>query len=90
MMAPTLDAILVLVVVEAVLLVAYNRRTRRGIPAHLLLGNLVAGFCLMVALRLSLGTTRHEPTLFGPLGAALFAALVAHVFDLVVRWRDRP
>ncbi len=87
MIAAAVDVILVLVVVEAAGLVIYNLRTRRGIPARLLLGNLAAGFCLMLAIRLSLSWPASDPKRQAAIAAALFAALLAHAFDLFSRWQ---
>ena len=87
MIAAAVDVILVLVVVEAAGLVAYNRRTGRGIPARSLVGNLAAGFCLMLALRFGLSGRVDDLEGSALIGAALFAALLAHVADLFGRWQ---
>ena len=82
-----LDAILILVIVEAGVLVAWRARTGTGIPLHHLLPNLLAGFCLLLATRLALGDGRPGPVLMAALGGMLFVALVAHLVDLATRWR---
>ena len=87
------DAILVLVALEAVVLVAVARRSGRVRPAAIL-ANLLAGACLMVALRLALaGAGGHW------IGLALAGSLAAHLADIGQRFsvpeqregrRDRP
>lgn len=76
------DAILALVVVEAVLLIAYRARTGRGVPTADLLANLAAGATLLLALRIAL-----TGGAWTSVAAALAAALVAHLLDLSRRWR---
>lgn len=77
------DAILALVALEALLLVAYLRRTADGPAPLAVLGNLAAGFCLLLALRAAIGG-------FGwPwMALALLAAGIAHLADLRVRLRS--
>ena len=87
MIAVATDAILVLVILEAVALVLYHRRTGRGIAPSRLLGNLAAGFCLVLAVRLALAGTSRTLGGEAAIGAALFAALIAHLVDLASRWR---
>lgn len=76
------DLILALVAVEFVALVAYRRMTYRGIAALDLVFNLLAGICLLLALRAALAGS-------GWLWIAVWlsAALVAHLADLARRWR---
>ena len=76
------DLILVLVAVEGLALAAYHRRTGRGIAALDLLGNLLAGVFLLLALRGALVGAGWEW-----IGCALAAALLAHLGDLRRRWR---
>ncbi len=75
-----IDAILVLVALEALALVAFARRTGRVAPAAIL-ANLLAGASLMLALRLALAGTGWPW-----IGLALMAALVAHLADLRQRF----
>ena len=82
MLALALDVILVFVLIESAGLVLFHRRTGRGIATNALLGNLAAGFFLMLAVRLALGGT-SEALIAG----CLLAALVAHLVDLAARWR---
>jgi hypothetical protein len=79
-----MDAILGLVVVEAIALALYHRWTGGGIAPRHYLANLAAGFALLLAARLALAG--------GPawqLAACLLASLFAHVSDFAGRWR-RP
>lgn len=76
------DAVLLLVMVEAVALALWHRRTGRGPEPRHLLPNLAAGFCLLLALRLGL-TGGGSATL----ALCLAGALVAHLADLRIRWR---
>jgi hypothetical protein len=77
-----LDAILLLIVLEAVVLGWWHSRTGRGIAPLDLCLNLAAGALLLLALRAALSA--------GVAAAAapwLAAALVAHVADLARRWQ---
>ena len=88
MIALAVDAILVLVPVEAAALVALHRLTGAGIPSRRLLGTLAAGFFLMLATRLALHAGASGSLAAQALVAAsLLAALVAHIVDLTLRWR---
>lgn len=77
-----LDAILLLIVVEAVVLGLWHARTGRGIAPLDLCLNLAAGALLLLAMRAALVS--------GNAAAAapwLAAALVAHLADLARRWQ---
>jgi hypothetical protein len=74
--------ILALVVLEALLLIGYHRRSGRGIAPLDLLPNLLSGAFLLLALGAALDQARWEW-----IGLALLAALVAHAADLYRRWR---
>lgn len=76
-----IDFILVLVALEAVALLMYHRRTKRGVAPAALLFNLAAGACLLLAARGAL-TGAAWPWV----AAALFGALCAHLLDLAQRW----
>ena len=76
------DLILGLVAVEALALAAYRRRTGRGIPLADLAANLLAGSCLLLAVRAALVSAW-----WGWTALALAAALLAHLADLARRWR---
>ena len=83
MIAIALDAILVLVVIEGLVLAIVKRRTGKGIAPKSLLGMLGAGAFLMLGLRLALGGAGD-----GPIAACLLGSLIAHVADLASRWRE--
>lgn len=76
------DLILALVVLEGLLLLALRRL--HGIPVRPLIANLLAGACLLLALRAAL-----VDSAWPWIALALFGALVAHMVDIVGRWR-RP
>lgn len=76
------DLALLLTVVEGLLLVAYHRRTGRGVAPADLAANLAAGACLMLALRAAL--VGAGPTW---IVACLVGSLLAHLLDLSRRWR---
>lgn len=89
MIGAALDLVLLLVAAEAAALAVHHRRTRRGVAPRRLVPNLVAGFCLVLAARLCLpGGAPPAPAAQLAAAAALFAALLAHLVDLAVRWRD--
>ena len=75
------DLIVALTVVEWLALAAYHRSTGRGIAPLDLLGNLLAGAFLLLALRGALLGAG-----WGWIGLALAAALIAHLSDLGRRW----
>jgi hypothetical protein len=76
------DVILAGLVLEAVALLLYRSQTGRGIPAVGLLTNLLAGACLLMALRSALVGQAWYST-----AAWLTIALFAHIADLAQRWR---
>lgn len=69
--------ILAFIAVEAVVLVAYHRRTGRGVAPDELLPNLAAGVFLLLALGSALAGAG-----WGWIAAALSSSLVAHLADL--------
>jgi hypothetical protein len=75
------DAILILVVLEAALLAAWHGRTGRGVPLGAMAANLCSGAALLLAVRAAL-----VGAWWGWVGGALLAALVAHLVDLRGRW----
>ena len=75
------DLILVLTAFEGMVLAWWHRRTGRGPPATALLGNILAGAFLLIALRVALTGGWG-----GWIALALLAGLLAHVFDLSRRW----
>jgi uncharacterized membrane protein len=75
------DLVLLVAVAEAVLLLAYQRRTGKG-PRFVDIGaNLLAGLCLMLALRAAVAGLP-----WGWIAAALLGAGLAHALDLRRRW----
>lgn len=74
---------LAVLVLEAVLLTVVRRRLGRGIPLSGIVTNFLAGAFLLLALRSAL-------TDAGPMPIAVFlaGALVAHVADVAIRWRN--
>ena len=86
MIAIGVDAILVLVVVEAVALTIFHRRTGRGVAPATLWPNLAAGFLLALAVRIALASGPTRLGLQAIVAAVLGCALVAHLVDLRSRW----
>jgi hypothetical protein len=76
------EAILLLVLLEAAALLVWHRRTGRGLPPGELLPALLAGAGLLAAWRLAIAGAAWPW-----LGLALLAALLAHLADLARRWR---
>lgn len=76
-----MDAILGLVVLEALALALYHRVTGGGIAPRRYLANLAAGFALLLAARLALGGAPSWQ-----LAACLLASLCAHLLDFAGRW----
>ena len=76
------DLVLALMAVEAALLAWHRRRSGRGVPVAELLAFLLAGACLLLALRTALVGASWEW-----IAAALAGAGAAHLADLRLRWR---
>jgi len=74
--------ILAFLPIEFLVLNAYHRRTSRGIPPRLLLGDIGAGMALLAA---ALAALRGAA--WPLIAVALLAALAAHLFDLRQRWK---
>ncbi len=79
-----IDAILMLVALEAIVLSAIRLFWRRGPATVSLIGNLLSGAFLLIALRNAM--TGGSPTM---ICLCLIGALFAHLADLVARW-DAP
>jgi hypothetical protein len=78
------DVVLAAMLVEALLLLAYRRITGRGLlPADIVV-MLLAGACLVFALRAVLTGAQWPVVAF-----FLVAALVTHACDLYRRWNAR-
>ncbi len=76
------DLVLVLVAVEAALLAWHCRRSGRGVPVAELIAFLLAGACLLLALRAALVGASWEWV-----AVPLAGAGAAHLADLRLRWR---
>jgi hypothetical protein len=76
------DVILVVMAGEALALIGWRHRTRRGLAPAALLAMLIPGGCLLLALRAALRDAgQAEITLW------LLAAFITHLVDLNWRWR---
>ena len=76
-----IDLILLMVLVEAIALATYRWKTGRGIAGLDLLANLLAGVCLMLAVRGALAGAGWQW-----IAVCMSAALLAHLVDLWRRW----
>lgn len=81
------DAILVLVPLEAMALYAWHRLRGGGIAPGALLANLAAGLCLAAALRFALAGPPQPLAAQAGIAALLAGAGLAHLADLAARWR---
>jgi hypothetical protein len=77
-----IDAILLLVALEAMAIAIYHRATGRGVALGDVVWTLASGAALMLALRIAL-----TGGAWTAIAAPLTAALVTHLVDLVRRWR---
>lgn len=75
------DVILAVMIVEALLLLVYRKATGRGMAPADVASMLLAGACVVLALRAAL-TGSHWPVV----ASFLIAALAAHLTDLYRRW----
>jgi hypothetical protein len=78
------DIVLAITAIEAVILVIHHRRTGCGPAPKELLGYLLSGVCLMLALRAAL-----VDAWWGWVALWLVAAFAAHLSDLRRRWPRR-
>ena len=83
MLVAVVDGLIVLVLLEALALWAWHRRSGAGLAPRELLPNLLAGAALMAALRCAL-----TPGLLLPALACLGAAGIFHAVDLRCRLAD--
>lgn len=76
-----IDVILALVALEALLLILVHKMSGRGPSPSRLLANLAAGSSLLLAVKAALVDA-------GPhvIAAMLLVSLLAHVWDLAMRW----
>ena len=79
------DAILLLVAIEALVLLGVRARWGRGPAPMALLSNLASGAALMLALRAAL-----TGAAWTGIAAWLIVALGAHLAELVLRFRNDP
>ena len=79
------DVIVALTLAEWLALAAWHRRTGGGVAGADLAGNLLAGVCLVLALRCALTEAG-----WGWIALWLAASLGAHLADLRRRWRRPP
>ena len=79
------NAVLVITLIEAAVLMLWHRLTGRGVPPREFALNLVSGLCLMVTLRAALADAAWPW-----IAAGLAAAGMAHAADLWRRWPRRP
>ena len=77
------DLVLALMAIEGALLLGYWARTRRGVAPKDIAVNLLAGACLLLALRAAL-----VGAAWGWVALCLAAALVAHLTDLRRRFES--
>ncbi len=76
------DIMVLFVVVEVLVLIAYWRRTGRGVPTVPLLANVGAGGSLMLALGATLKGFDTQV-----IALCLVSSLVFHLTDLAMRWK---
>ena len=79
------DLVIAVLLLEMVLLLVWHHRTGAGLAPRALLPNLLAGLCLMLALRAAL-VGAHVAWL----ALALAGAGAAHGVDLRQRWHRAP
>lgn len=78
-------AIVVFVLLEALLLLWLWRKRKVGLAPRALLGSLVSGACLMLAVRAALLDAPWQQ-----LAGWLLLSLIAHLTDLALRWQGVP
>ena len=77
------DLVIAVLVLEAVLLLAWRGFSGGGVPAADLLPPVLSGLCLLLAFRIWLGEGAWPWV-----ALSLLVALAAHLFDLRRRWRS--
>ncbi len=78
-----IELILALMLLEAVFLTFWHKFTGRGIAPIQFVANLAAGTFLMLAILAAL-----QNASLWTLAACLFAAFLAHLADLALRWQE--
>lgn len=79
------DIMIAFVIIEVVVLLAYERVSGRGVAPYALLVNVGAGGSLMLALR-----AVYSEADWTIVAACLVAALVFHTLDIIQRWQSGP
>jgi hypothetical protein len=80
--ARIVDAIIALVVVEAMVLVLWRALTGAGLPVAETLANLSSGAALLLALRMAIPSGALSTSIL----IFLSVALIAHIANLASRW----
>lgn len=83
--AALVDLVIGVTVLEGAALLLYHRATGRGPAPRDYLVNMVAGLCLMLALR----ALAHDAGAAW-IASCLLGAGLAHLGDLLMRWRRAP
>jgi hypothetical protein len=83
--ARLIDVVIAFTVLEGLALAVYHRLSGRGLAARDYAANLLAGLCLMLAVR---GAVRGAQWQW--VGLYLSAAGLIHAADLWWRWHHRP
>jgi hypothetical protein len=78
------EAIIALMILEALLVLAYRRTRGRGPASLAFVSNHCSGICLLLALRASLGGAAWPW-----IALALLGSLLGHLVDLSLRWNAR-
>ena len=76
------DAVIAFTLVEGALLIGYRALTGRGVALHAFVVNMLAGLCLMLALRAVVRDAGSASALLW-----LLAAGLSHAADMVWRWQ---
>ncbi len=76
------DIVIAVLALETLLLIAFNRRTGRGLPPAELLPSALSGIFMLLAFRMWIA---EGPIIWVVL--CLLASFSAHLFDLRGRWR---
>ena len=78
------DAVIAITVFEAIALAVYNRVTGNGVAPQDYLLNMMAGLCLMLALRFAL-----VGSAWFFIALCLTASGILHALDITSRWRRK-
>jgi hypothetical protein len=83
--ARLIDVVIAFTVLEGLALAVYHRLSGRGLAARDYAVNLLAGLCLMLAVRGAVGGAQWQWV-----GLCLLAAGLVHAADLWRRWHHQP